>query len=66
MKLVDRICKREVVERRLDLRVCLADERTAKYYVVSATTVKRHQKGEQKEKFRKPFELCGEKNDWKV
>jgi hypothetical protein len=61
VKHVDRICKQEVVERRLDLRVCREDERTAKYCSVSATTVKKHQKREQKDKLRKPFELCGER-----
>jgi len=40
VKHVDRICKQEVVERRLDLSVCCADERTANYCGVSATTVK--------------------------
>jgi hypothetical protein len=45
VKHVDRLCKQEVVERRLDLRVCHADERTAKYYGVSATTVKNIRRG---------------------
>jgi hypothetical protein len=61
VKHVDRICKQEVVERRLDLGVCREDERTAKYCGVSATTVKKHQKGEQKDKLRKTFELCGDR-----
>jgi len=68
VKHVDRICKQVVVRRRRALRVCLAGERTAQYYCVSATMVikKKHQKGEQSEKLRKPFELSGIKDDWKV
>lgn len=63
MKHVDRICKQEVVERRLRRFTCLPCGRknSKVLWCISDNGKKKHQKGEQRGKLRKPLEVCGEK-----